>query len=65
MDLYEKAAQLNKEIAKLTKVLTDGTSLTQAQHTAKENKNSQLIAQLSVLKQQLPPAVVTKIVHKD
>ena len=65
MDLYEQATKLNKEIEKLTTSLTDGTALTQGQQIAKENKSAQLIAQLTTLNQQLPPVVVTKIIHKD
>ena len=46
MNLYEQASKLSKEIEKLIIVLTDGTALTQAQCTAKENKWAVLIAQL-------------------
>ena len=65
MDLYEQASKLSKEIQKLTIVLNDSTALTQAQHTAKENKWAVLIAQLQGLQSQLQPVIITKVEFKD
>ena len=60
MNLYKQASKLSKEIEKLTIVLTDGTALTQAQHTAKENKWAVLIAQLHGFK----PTATTSSHHQ-
>ena len=65
MDLDKIASKLNKKIEKLTTVLTDGTPLTPAQHQAKEGERANLRQQLVALNQQLPPPVVTKIIHKN
>ena len=61
MDLQEQAAKLNKEIEKITRVLTE---LSEAQRTAKENRHTILIGQLKALQEQLQSVKVIKIVHK-
>ena len=53
MDLQQQAVKLSKEIEKIMTVLTDSTALSQAQRTAKENKWSILVAQLTALQNQL------------
>ena len=65
MDLYEQASKLSKKIQKLTIVLNNGTALSQAQHTTKENKWAALIAQLQGLQNQLQPVIITKVEFKD
>ena len=65
MDIYQAAAELNKKIEKLEKVLKDGTPLTPAQRQAKEGEVARLRAQIQSLQQQLKPIGVTKVVHKN
>ena len=61
MDLEKQAAQLNKKIEKLKSVLTDGTALSQAQKTAKENQVVDLQKDLASIQQQLTELKVMKI----
>ena len=65
MDLDKIASKLNKKIEKLTTILTDSTALTPAQHQAKEGERVNLRQQVTAVNQQLPPPVVTKIIHKN
>ena len=65
MDLQKEAVKLNKKIEKITQILTNSTALTQGQIQAKEAERVNLQGQLVALSQQLPPSVVTKVIHKN
>ena len=65
MDLEKEAMKLNKKIEKITRTLTDGTALTPVQKHVKEAERASLQQQLLALNQQLPPLVVTKVIHKN
>ena len=65
MDLDQIASKLNKKIEKILRILSDGTPLTPAQHQAKEAERANLQQQVSGLYQQLPPPMVTKVIHKN
>ena len=62
MDLQYK--ELSKKIEKLTRILTDGTALTQSERTAKENERAALVQQLVSLQNILKLVGITKIIHK-
>ena len=61
MNLEKQTSQLNKKIKKLVSVLTDGTALSQAQRTAKENQVKDLQKDLATLQQELTDFKLTKI----
>ena len=61
MDLKQQAAQLRKQIEKIKRVLNDGTALTAAQRTAKQNQVAAMRQHLAALKQQLQTLKVTKV----
>ena len=65
MDIEKAAADLNKKIEKLERVLKDGTPLTPAQQQAKVGEVARLRAQIQSLQQHLKPIGVTKVVHKN
>ena len=64
MGIKEQTAETRKNIEKIKRVLTDGTPLTLAQRTAKQNQIATLRAQLLALQAQLPTPGVKKIVHQ-
>ena len=52
-------------VVSILHIYCDGTPLTPAQHQAKEAERANLWQQVSGLYQQLPPPMVTKVVHKN
>ena len=64
MDIQKEAVRLNKKIEKLITILTDGTALTQASLTAKQNKVKNLQQQVAALQQYLRGWGVKKVVHQ-
>ena len=63
--IENQAADLRKKIEKLKRELTDGTALTFAHRTAKQNQLATLMQQLAALQTQLPGLGVKKIVHQE